>query len=255
MTTKDMKERRSRSFPAGRPADTGGVKPASKSQPLPKTSMPRGLLRTLLSLTAPGFVIVACIGVAELTAPHEWKPSVLIASAMSDYENELTEQTLAIREEAEQRIAEARAEGERAAEIRFQEDLKEIELAYNAELQTIQANLQSGMDAYKSLYDRANMIQQAVYQMEGVMLNYRQQAIRDTQGANSFLANAADIGCVFMPEFCGVSDNIRTDMADQLNDAGRRGAGSLARDYLLGLPDPAQLQGQLMLPPPAPQER
>ena len=255
MTTKDMKERRSRSFPAGRPADMSAAKPASKPQPLSSTPIPRGLLRTLLSLTAPGFVIVACVGIAELAAPHEWKPSVLIASAMSDYENEVTAQTLAIREEAEQRIAEARAEGERTAELAFQEELKEIELAYNSELQTIQANLQSGMDAYKSLYDRANMIQQAVYQMEGVMLNYRQQAIRDTQGANSFLANAADIGCVFAPEFCGVSDNIRTDMADQLNDAGRRGAGSLSQDYLRGLPDPAQLQGQLMLPPPSPQER
>ena len=121
MTTKDMKGRRSRSFPAGQPADMSGAKPASKPQALPSTPIPRGLLRTLLSLTAPGFVIVACVGIAELTAPHEWKPSVLIASAMSDYENELTAQTLSIREEAEQRIAEARAEGERTAELAFQE--------------------------------------------------------------------------------------------------------------------------------------
>ncbi|MEL7197914.1 MAG: hypothetical protein AAGL10_06330 [Pseudomonadota bacterium] len=255
MTTKEMRGHKSRSHPAGEPASMTTARQASRSQPLPHGVQINGFLRMLLSLSAPGFVLFLLLGIVQLTVPHEWKPTVLIGEAIATYEVTVIQETLMDRAEAEEKIAEARADGERAAEIKFQEDLKEIELAYNTELQTIQASLQIGMDAYKSLYDRANMIQDAVYKMEGIMLNYRQEAIRGTQGGSSVAANVADVGCFFVPELCGVGDRIRDDMADQMNRAGQKGAGSLAQNYLRDLPDPAQLQGQLMLPPPAPQER
>ena len=248
MTHDNIKAYRPRDFaqaPAGGGSTAG---PPHRAQPMQPVAVPRNWARLILTMGAPGVLLFILLGVTQLVLPYDWKPSVLVGKAIATYEVTILRGTVMDRSQAEQQIAEARAEGERAAELAFQEKLKEVELAYNVELQETQARLQSGVEAYKSLYDRANMIQQAVYQMEGTMLQFRQQAIRDTQSGNAFIANAADIGCIFMPEFCQVGNHIRSDMADQLNDAGRRGAGSLSRDYLRGLPDPAQFQGQLLTP-------
>ncbi|GAB5489651.1 MAG: hypothetical protein Pars2KO_32210 [Parasphingorhabdus sp.] len=174
----------------------------------------------------------------------------MIGKAGALYEVTVIRETLMDKTKAEELIAQARTEGEREAEIAFQTQLKELEFIYQEKLVTVQAQVQTGMDAYKSLYERANLIQQAVYQMEGTVLQYKQQAIRDTQGGKSWVANAADIGCVFVPELCKVGDGIRDDMSDELVRAGRRGAGQMSQDYLRDLPDPASLQGQMMLPAP-----
>lgn len=232
----------------------GNSRPASRPQlqPMQPVVQPRGWLRTLATLSMPGLVIVFFLGLMQLFAPPQWKPAYLLAAAMSQYEVTVIRETLVDRAEAERMVAEARAEGEREAEIEFQAQLKELEFTYQAKFATVQAQLQSGMEAYKSLYDRANLIQQAVYQMEGTVLQHKQQAVRDSQAGKALVANAADIGCAFVPELCKIGDNIRDDMADELVDAGRRGAGQVSQDYLRGLPDPAQLQSQLMLPEPAP---
>jgi len=226
--------------------------PATRQQiqPMQPVFQPRGWMRTLLTLSAPGFVIVACLGAAELFAPTKWKPTITVGEAIARYEVTVIRETLMDKTKAEELIAQARAEGERQAELAFQTDLKELEFTYQEKLVTVQTQLQSGLAAYQSLYERANFIQQAVYQMEGTILQHKQQAIRSTQGGKELVANVADFGCFFVPELCKVGDGIRDKMADELVDAGRRGAGQVSRDYLQGIPDPAQLQARIMLPPP-----
>lgn len=220
-------------------------------QPMQPVFQPRGWMRTLLTLSAPGFVIVACLGAAQIVAPYDWKPTVLVGKAIAQYEVTVIQDTLMDKAEAEKQIAEARAEGERVAELAFQTDLKELEFTYQEKLVTVQTQLQSGLAAYQSLYERANLIQQAVYQMEGTILQHKQQAIRSSQGGKELVANVADVGCFFVPDLCKVGDGIRDKMSDELVDAGRRGAGQVSRDYLQGMPDPAQLQSGIMLPPRA----
>lgn len=254
MDSPDKTPHRSRTFPAGEPQGMSAARPRPEPQPLQPVVQPRGWLRALLTLSAPGLMLAIILGIVQLCAPYDWKPSVLVGTAIATYEVTVIRETLMDRAEAEEKIAQARAEGEREAELAFQEDLKAIELEYADNLATLQTNLQSGMEAYKSLYDRANMIQQAVYQMEGVMLQYKQQAIRETQSGKTFIANASDIGCYFVPDLCHVGDDIRGDLADELNEAGRSGAGNLARDYLRDLPDPARLQGEMRLPAPRQEE-
>lgn len=248
MNHDNMKANRPRDFAQGGAAGASAANPPHRAQPMQPVAVPRNWARLILTMGAPGVLLFILLGVTQLVLPYDWKPSVLVGKAIATYEVTILRGTVMDRSQAEQQISEARAEGERAAELAFQEKLKEVELAYNVELQETQARLQSGVEAYKSLYDRANMIQQAVYQMEGTMLQFRQQAIRDTQSGNAFIANAADIGCIFLPEFCQIGNHIRSDMADQLTQAGRQGAGSLSRDLLQGLPDPAQFQGQLLTP-------
>lgn len=226
------------------PATRPQTQPMQQDDPWPKW------LRVLATLSMPGFIIIFFLGLLQTFAPYDWKPTVMIGKAGALYEVTVIRETLMDKTKAEELIAQARAEGERQAELAFQTDLKELEFTYQEKLVTVQTQLQSGLAAYQSLYERANLIQQAVYQMEGTILQHKQQAIRSTQGGKELVANVADFGCFFVPELCKVGDGIRDKMADELVDAGRRGAGQVSRDYLQGMPDPAQLQAQIMLPQP-----
>ncbi len=224
--------------------------PRQQIQPMQPVAHPRGWLRKIATLGMPGLVIIVAIALMQLFAPPHLKPAYILAMALSQYENTIIAETKEEKAAAEELIAQARADGERQAEIVFQADLKAIEFDYQQKFATVQAQLQNGIAAYQSLYDRANMIQQGALQMENALLQYKQQAIRDTQGGKSFIANAADIGCVFAPEFCEVGNKVRQGMADDLVSAGRRGTGQITRDLLDGMPHPADLQAGAMLPPP-----
>jgi len=241
---------RSRSFPSGEPGNFSPPARRPQIQPMQPSTQPRGILRTVLTMGMPGLVIIFILGLMQVFAPYDWKPAVMVGKAIATYEVTVIQDTLMDKTKAEELIAQARADGERQAEIVFQTQLKELEFTYQQEFATVQAQLQTGMDAYKSLYERANMIQQAVYQMEGTILQHKQQAIRGTHGGKEIAANIADVGCLFVPDLCKVGDGIRDKMTDELVRAGSRGAGQISRDYLQGLPDPAGLQGRIMLPPP-----
>ena len=220
-------------------------------QPMQPPARPRGVLRMLATLGMPGLVFFVLLALAQIFAPPNLKPAYLLALALAQYENTVIAETKEEKAAAEELLAQARADGEKEAELKFQTQFKELEFMYQEKLVTVQTQLQSGLAAYQSLYERANFIQQAVYQMEGTILQHKQQAVRSTQGGKELVANVADVGCFFVPELCKVGDGIRDKMSDELVDAGRRGAGQVSRDYLQGIPDPAQLQAQMMLPPRA----
>lgn len=220
-------------------------------QPMAPVARPGGWLRTLATFGMPGLVMLFALGLLQVFAPYDWKPTVMIGKAIAQYEVTVIQDTLMDRAEAEQRIAEARTEGERTAELAFQADLRAIEFDYAQQLATVQTNLQTSMNAYQSLYERTNQIYQGALQMEGTILAQQQAAIRDTQGGQAFLANGADLLCPLMPELCQVSDRIRADMAGDLVTAGRTGRGSVMRDMIRGLEDPASLRARLMPQEPA----
>jgi hypothetical protein len=244
------KPHRSRSFPAGDSSNFSAPAPRPQIQPMQPVTKPKGWLRTAATLTVPGFVIVGCLVIAEIVAPYDYKPTVLAGRAAALYEVTVIRETLIDKAEAEKLIAEARTDGERRAELTFQTQLKEVEFVYQEKLVTVQTQLQSGLAAYQSLYERANMLQAEAAKMEHTILTNQQAAIRDTQGPISVVAGLSDIGCIFSPEFCKVSDDIRGKMAGDLVQAGTVGRGSVAGQFLRDIPDPAQLQAQIMLPPP-----
>lgn len=220
--------------------------PRPQLQPMQPSVQTSGAFRTLISLGANSLMLLFIVGLIELAAPSGWKPTDIIATAMVNYETAMIEGTMVPRSEAEQLIAEARTSGERAAEIEFQAELRAIEFDYAQQLANVQTNLQTGMTAYQSLYERTNQIYQGAIQMEQTVLAQQQAAIRDTQSGQSFLANGADLLCPLMPELCQVSDRIREDMADDLVTAGRSGRGSIMRDMLAGIEDPASLRSRIM---------
>ena len=242
------KNQRSRAYPLGEPDSFSKPRSPPQIEPMQPMVQPRGLLRSLATLGMPGVVILFFLGLVQLFAPYDWKPTVMVGKAIATYEVTVIRETLMDKAKAEEMIAEARSDGERQAEIDFQEKLKAIEFEYQEKLALATTQFQSGMAAYQSLYDRANLIQQSAMQMEGTLLQYKQQAISQTQGGKAFIANASDIGCIFSPALCKVGDEIRADMADELVDAARKGNGTIARDFLSDMPNAAELQSQIMLP-------
>lgn len=242
------KNQRSRAYPMGEPDSFSQPRSPPQIQPMQPAMQPRGILRSLATLGMPGVVILFFLGLLQLFAPYDWKPTVMVGKAIATYEVTVIRETLVDKAKAEEQIAQARADGERQAEIAFQEKLKDIEFEYQEKLALANTQFQTGMNAYQSLYDRANLIQQSAMQMEGTLLQYKQQAISQTQGGKSLIANISDIGCLFSPELCRVGDNIRADMVDELVDAGRQGNGVIARDFLRDMPNAAELQSKIMLP-------
>lgn len=214
-------------------------------------------LRMIAAASVSSVAITAGVLLAEVTAPQDYRPSSVGAHAASNFEKIMIRETVIPKAEAELMIEESRAEGQRNAEITFQDELKQVELRYQAGLKEIefdfqkkvsmvQANLQDSLKAYDSLYQRANMIQQVAYQMEATLMNVKQDAIKQTQGGRTFVTNLADIGCYFSPEACEISRQTRQQIANDLVDVSRYRSGEVSRDYLQGVQDPAQLRSRLM---------
>lgn len=222
-----------------------------------RKARPAAWLRMIATASASGIAIAAAVMIAEVAAPQEYRPSTIGASAASNFEIIMINETVIPKAEAELMIEESRAEGQRNAEIIFQEELKgveldfqeglkEVEFQYQKRVALVQANLQDSLKAYDSLYNRANMIQQVAYQMEASLMSVKQQAIKETQGGRQFVANLADLGCYFSPEACEVSRQTRQQIANDLVDVSRYRSGEVSRDYLKGIQDPAQLRSRLM---------
>jgi hypothetical protein len=186
----------------------------------------------------------------QVTMPEAYKPAHLIGTAMGSMEAASASAMQDEQAAYENAVARARAEGERTAELAFQERMKQVELRYATELQNYQSQMQTAVAAYQSLYERANMIQTAAYQMEATVMQQQQQAVAGSQGARQTMASIADIICVFEPTFCRAGTNLRNQMTDDLANAAQRGRGGTARSLLGDLPDPAALSSQLRLPPP-----
>ena len=85
-------------------------------------------LRVIATASVSSAVITAGVLLAEVTAPQDYRPSSIGALAASNFEKIMIRETVIPKAEAELMIEEARAEGQRNAEILFQADLKEVEL-------------------------------------------------------------------------------------------------------------------------------
>ncbi|CAM3739304.1 hypothetical protein [Litorimonas haliclonae] len=215
-------------------------------------------LRVIATASVSSAVITAGVLLAEVAAPQDYHPSSIGALAASNFEKIMIRETVIPKAEAELMIEEARAEGQRNAEILFQTDLKDVELRYQKGLKDIefefqrniaivQANLQDSLKAYDMLYQRTNMIQQVAYQMEASLMNVKQEAMTKTHGGWNLMTMLGDVGCALSsPEACRLAQEGRQKIANDLVDISRYRSGEVSRDYLQGIQDPAQLRSRLM---------
>src|SRR3546814_16778062 len=94
----------------------------------------------------------------------------------------------------ERAVAQARAEGERDAELAYQEQIKALDYQYQSQLQVLQGQVTSSVAAYQNLYDRATQIQQVAMSLEGYVMQQRSEAVRGPQVGRTILANVLEIG-------------------------------------------------------------
>jgi len=178
---------------------------------------------------------------AQAFAPEDWRPSRFVG----DYNNE---------------IQEARTAGELEARIRYDAQLRGIELQYQGQLQEIQtaavqwqehcrSGLQNFNNLYQAVYQRANTFANGLVQLQNQYAAARYQTVQGTLQGEAAAANLATmfgyIGGFFDPELqrrsMEYAENARMQALNRLDRAAQSGIRVTVDGWDDGLPDPAAL--------------
>lgn len=211
--------------------------PMSMQQTLPQAyypaALPRGarMLQNIGGFFKTSFFLAVGIFGAEMIAPDPYKPSTL----MGEFTGKVD-------------VAEMRTKQAQVASME-----RDVSFA--------RAQAASWQHAYTTLYDRANKVREAAYQIEVLLLQTKAQAVAGAQGGKALIATFSDIACFVgqldpktgAQKACGVGDKMRQDMASEHVTTALNGFGSLGDELLRGLPDPAGEAATLpvLMPPPA----
>lgn len=156
-------------------------RPVFFQRQVPPPAVPLGWrLRQMVGLLAGGgFLMMTGVGALELIAKPGLRPTDLLATFEARTDLGIMNQKLGsepgelvlTEDDYRKRLAQADREGQAAAELGFQ-----------TELALVQADKERVVQAYASLYQRANMIAQAAIQLEALAQQFRQQLLAMTNG-------------------------------------------------------------------------
>lgn len=180
------------------------------------------LLQTLVSQTA---LMTGIVLAAELLAPEPYRPSVMLGRFSGGHE---------------------------AAELHAKQEATAV---FQEQLQNIAADVERTNQAYTALYQRSTAITQQAYQLEGVVLQFQQQAVADAQGVQGVASQVADAACLASRFFegengetlksaCGLGPAMRQGMAAELARTARDNPAIVPREVFKDLPDPAAFRVQ-----------
>lgn len=204
-----------------------------------------GAMRFIATAGLGGMLIFGAVALGEIFAPDGLKPGQLLGDFHGSVAGNAAETQQDAQANLERAVAQARTEGERAAEIAYQERLKQLEYDYNAQLQLFQGQVQSSVAAYQNLYDRATQLQQVAMGLEGYVMQQRAQTMRDTQTGRVLATNVFDVLCLFDRQSCRQAEELRYQLIDEVNVASQTGYGTILANTMNGIPDPATLKAQL----------
>lgn len=202
-------------------------------------------VRFLATAGLGGVLMFGAVAIGEVVAPDGYHPSELLGNFNGTVSATSAKAQQEAQANLERAVAQARNEGEKTAEIAFQERLKQVEYDYNAKLQIVQGQVQSSVAAYQNLFDRTKQVQQIAMTLESYVMQQRAEAVRGTQTGRTLVANVLDVMCVFDAQSCNAADNLRYKLVDEVNEASQTGYGSILAQSMNGLPDPATLKAQL----------
>jgi len=213
---------------------------AFQRQNMPQ-AMPLGRrLRQIVGILAGGGMMMAAgVGALEMIAKPEFRPSTLIAtfeartelSGMNQRMGAEPGETGMTEAEYREKLAEAERQGQATAELAFQEQLA-----------VIQADKERVVQAYATLYQRANMIAQAAIQMEALAQQFRQQLLQMSNGGRSMVIMMKDLFCgLGDPQACQSARTDRGTMIAEADELSRGDVGNRVRELMSGIDDPATL--------------
>lgn len=204
-----------------------------------------GAVRFIATAGLGGMLMFGAAVIGEVAAPEGYRPSELLGNFYGTVSGNAAEAQQEAQANLERAVAQARTEGERAAEIAYQERLKQVEYDYNAQLQLFQGQVQSSVAAYQNLYDRATQLQHIAMGLEGYVMQQRAQTMRDTQTGRIVATNVFDVLCLFDRQSCRQAEDLRYQLIDEVNVASQTGYGTILANTMTGIPDPATLKAQL----------
>lgn len=197
----------------------------------------RRLRQMVTVLASGGFVLTLGVGALEVVAKPEFRPTTLLATFEARSELGGMNQRMGVQPgqmlmtEAQYRakLAEAERSGQAKAELAFQRDLAGI-----------QADKERVVQAYSTLYARANLIAQAAIQLEALAQQFRQQLLQMSNGGRSMVIMMKDLFCGFgSPEACEGAKADRRVMIDESDELSRGDVGNKVRELMTGIDDPA----------------
>ena len=215
-------------------------RPAPRSQSGYQPAMPFGRrLRQILGMIAGGGLLMSAgIGGLELVAKPGMRPSDLIGTlearpdlvAMNLKLGNDTNKVVFTEADYRKALAKAERSGQAAAELDFQKKLAVVQLDKERIVQ-----------AYATLYQRANLIAQAAIQLETLAQQFRQQLLQMSNGGRSMVIMMKDLFCGFTgdPGACESAKADRRVMIDESDELSRRDVGKRVRELMSGIDDPA----------------
>ena len=207
-------------------------------QPSP-SGMPFGrrLRQTVGLLLGGGMVVVLGVGGLEMVAKPGLRPSDFIATFESNTERAIMNQKMGVEPgkmlltEADYRekLANAERKGQASAE-----------LGYQKELAVVQADKERVVQAYATLYQRANIIAQAAIQLENLAQQFRQQLLQMSNGGRSMVISVYDGLCALGNQpSCESAKEARRQMISESDELSRGDVGEKVRELMTGIDDPA----------------
>ncbi len=233
-------------LPEMKPIPAASHAPIERSAPAMQygahSAMPFGrrLRQMFTAFAGMGFGFMIGVGVLQVTMPPQWKPTTIVAMIEAQIELAIMNQKLGLKpgdiaiNEADykQRIARAERSGQADAELAFQRKLA-----------VVQADKERVVQAYATLYQRANLIAQAAIQLETLAQQFRQQLLQMSNGGRSMVIMMKDLFCGFTgdPSACESAKADRRVMIDESDELLRGDVGKRVRELMAGVDDPASL--------------
>lgn len=196
----------------------------------------RRYLSAWIARGAPVVAILIVLGFAlEQLAPEDYKPSTITGGFIGH------EEAMGLLTKLKATQATAAAQQQAIAQ-------KEQEVEY------FRARTERITEAYKTLYQRTNIMAQAIAGAQQQYLAARQQLIQESQGAKTGMAQLADIAAVFgvvtgdrklASSAQEAGQALRYSALKELDDAMRQGmaqASANINDWQKGLPDIAHVE-------------
>lgn len=195
-------------------------------------------LRQMLTVFATGSIgLVALLGVGQLVLRPGLRPTDLIAIFEAQTEISIFNQRLGVEpgkvefteDQYRAKIAEAERRGQAKAEIGFQR-----------ELAVVQADKERVVGAYQTLYQRANLVVQEAFRLEGLAQQFRQRLLEMSNGGKSTVIMIHDLLCgAGVQESCDAAHRIRAGMIAEADELSRGDSSERIRRWMADVPDPA----------------
>ena len=217
--------------PVERPA------PRGQSSYQPAAPFGRRVRQLFTAFTGMGFGLMLGAGILQVTMPPQWKPTTIVAMIEAQIELAIMNQKMGAKPgeiiinegEYREKLAKAEREGQTSAELEFQK-----------ELAVVSADKERIVQAYATLYQRANMIAQAAIQLEAMAQQFRQQLLQMSNGGRSMVIMIKDLFCgLGDPQACESARTDRGTMIDEADELSRGDVGNRVRELLAGIEDPA----------------